>query len=137
MTIEEFLNSGDRMAAENGIQVTSVKNGVAIATMTVEKRHLNAGGMCQGGAIFTLADLAQAAICNSSGNLNVAISCNITYHKGARLGDTLTATAEITSAHPKLPFCIIKVTNQEGALIATVTGVNYAKNIPINIETLE
>ena len=37
--------------------------------MKVEARHLNAAGVCQGGAYFTLADLAFAAVTNSHGNI--------------------------------------------------------------------
>jgi len=138
MTLKDFLNNGDRMAAENGIQITSIKQGVAITTMTVEKRHLNAGGVCQGGALFTLADFAQAAVCNASGNLSFAINCNITFHNGAKLGDRLTATATLAASHPKLPYCIIRIENQDGLLIATATGTSYAKRVPLEgIDALE
>jgi len=138
MTLKDFLNSGDRMAFENGIQITHIETGTAITTMIVEKRHLNAGGVCQGGALFTLADFAQAAVCNASGNLCYAINCNITFHNGARLGDKLTATATLASSHPKLPYCIIKIENQDGLLIATATGTSYTKRVAIEgIDALE
>lgn len=138
MTLKDFLNKGDRMAAENGIQITHIEKGLATASMTVEKRHLNAGGACQGGAIFTLADFTQAAVCNATGNLSFAISCNITFHNAAHLGDKLTATATLASSHPKLPYCSITVKNQDGVLVASGTGTSYAKNTAIEgIDALE
>ena len=46
----DFLNKGDRFAATNGMQLTEVREGYARAEMKVEARHLNAAGVCQGGA---------------------------------------------------------------------------------------
>lgn len=138
MKLIDFLNNGDKMSSENGIVITHIEEGLATAKMTVEARHLNAGGVCQGGAIFTLADFAQAAVCNASGNLTVAISCNITFHNGAKPGDTLTATARLSDAHPKIPFCTVTVKNQNDVLIATLTGSSYSKKLQIpNIDGLE
>ena len=64
-TLKEILNNGDKFAKENGIQLTEVREGFARAEMTVEERHLNAAGVCQGGVYFTLADLTFAAVTNS------------------------------------------------------------------------
>ena len=60
MTLKEFFK-GDRFAVLAGCELTEIREGYARATMTVEERHLNGGDVCQGGAIFTLADLAFAA----------------------------------------------------------------------------
>ena len=65
MDIKEFLNKGDIFAAKVGAQLTMIGEGCAEAVMTVTHDHLNAGGVCQGGAIFTLADLALAAVMNN------------------------------------------------------------------------
>ena len=62
MEIKDFLNKGDVFAARAGVQLTEVNEGYARAEMVVTEAHLNAGGVCQGGAIFTLADLAIAAV---------------------------------------------------------------------------
>ena len=52
--IQEILNRTDRFAANAGCRVTEVDGRHAVAEMTVTKEHLNAGGVCQGGALFTL-----------------------------------------------------------------------------------
>ena len=57
--IAEFFER-DRFAQENGIRVAEVRLGFARTEMTVELRHLNSVGILQGGALFTLADLAFA-----------------------------------------------------------------------------
>ena len=54
---KEFFKS-DRFAANAGVELLEVKPGYAKARMLVTEEHLNAGGVCQGGALFTLADLA-------------------------------------------------------------------------------
>ena len=130
MNIKEFLTEGDMMAKNEGVKLLEVTPDYAITELTVEKRHLNAGGVCHGAAIFLLADFALAAVTNSTGKLSFAISNTITYHKGGKLGDTLTARAEMAASHPKLPYSIIRITNQNGELIATCTGTCYSKSTP-------
>ena len=63
MDAKEFFKL-DRFATEAGIELTDIKPGYGKARMIVEPRHLNAGNTTQGGAIFTLADLALAAAAN-------------------------------------------------------------------------
>ena len=49
MTLLEKLNFEDRFAASIGARLTHVEEGLAKAEVIVEKRHLNGGGVCQGG----------------------------------------------------------------------------------------
>lgn len=56
MTLKDFLNEKDIFAANAGMELVEVREGYSRAVMTVGKSHLNAGGVCQGGALFTLAD---------------------------------------------------------------------------------
>src|SRR5574344_1262681 len=93
MTLKEFLSDKDHFAATNGCRLTEVREGFARAEMVVEERHINGGGVCQGGALFTLADLALAAVMNSHGNLTLGVESTITFMKRGMLGDTLTAEA--------------------------------------------
>ena len=62
MTLLERLNTADRFASGIGAQLVEVREGYARAELTVEDRHLNAAGVCQGGVIYTLADLAFAGV---------------------------------------------------------------------------
>lgn len=136
MTLQETLNTTDRFAHDNGIQLTEVREGFAKAEMVVNEQHLNGGGVCQGGAIFTLADLAFAAVSNSHGLLTLGISNTICFLRSAQLGEHLTAEAIETCNHPKLPFCEIKVYNDNRDLIATVTGQAYRKKAPFPCDSL-
>ena len=123
--LKDFLNEGDRFAATNGMQVTEIREGYARAEMKVEARHLNAAGVCQGGAYFTLADLAFAAVTNSCGIVTLGIQNSITFLQSAHEGDTLIAEAYETFNHHRLPFCEMRITNQNGDLLCVVTGSAY------------
>ena len=128
MDIKALLNRTDRFAANAGCQLTEVDDHHAVAVMTVTEVHLNGGNVCQGGALFTLADLAIAALMNSKGQLTFGISNSMMFVSSARLGDTLRAEAVSVADHHKIPAVEVRVTNQEGRLICHVTGMGYRKN---------
>lgn len=120
----------DRFARENGIRVTEARVGFARTEMTVEPRHLNSVGILQGGALFTLADLAFAAASNSHGVVAVGCQADVTYFKAVRSGK-LTATAEEISRTHRLSTCLIRVTDEGGELVALFKGVAYIKGTPL------
>ena len=134
MTLIDNLNSGDKFAQSIEAKLTEVQEGFARAELTVEERHLNGAGVCHGGAIFTLADLAFAGVTNSHGILSLGISNTITFLKSAQFGDHLTAECNELFDHHKLPYCDIRITNQNDELIAVMTGLAYRlnKNYPFN-----
>jgi len=129
--IKELLNKRDRFAANAGCQITEVDEHHAVAMMTVTEAHLNGGDVCQGGALFTLADLAIAALMNSGGQLTFGISSSLMFVSSARLGDTLRAEAVHVANHHKIPAVEVTVTNQEGRVICHVTGMGYRKDVSI------
>ena len=132
--IQALLNKTDRFAANAGCQITEVDTHHAVAEMTVTNDHLNGGNVCQGGALFTLADLAIAALMNSQGQLTFGINNSIMFVSSAQLGDKLRAVAVFVSDHRKIPSVEVQVTNQEGRLICHVTGMGYRKTIPLPTE---
>ena len=133
MELKDFLSEGDRFARGIGAKLEEVREGYARASLVVEPRHLNAGGVCQGGVIFTLSDLTFAAIVNASGVLTPLIGGTIYYHRSAQLGDTLTAEGRIMSDHHKLPCALVEVRTQDGTHIATFTGEGYATRTPLPV----
>ena len=131
MDIKEILNQTDHFAKNNGCQITEVDEHHAIAEMIVTNAHLNGGQVCQGGALFTLADLAIAALMNHQGQLTFGISNNIMFVASAHEGDTLRAEATFVTNHHKIPSVEVRVTNQHGDLICHVTGMGYRKSSPL------
>ena len=131
MNIQELLNRTDRFAANAGCKITEVDTEHAVAEMIVRNEHLNGADVCQGGALFTLADLAIAALMNARGQLTVGISNSIMFVSSAKEGDHLHAEAVSVCDHHKIPSVEVRVTNQEGRLICHVTGIGYRKSMNI------
>lgn len=134
MTLKDFFKS-DRFAALAGVELLEVGEGRARARMLVTHDHLNGGGWCQGGALFTLADLAFAAAVNSHLQLTVSTSSNITYFKSVGEGTMVFADAQETVNHHRMPYAEVRITDEQGDLIALFTSSGYRKpNMPICLE---
>lgn len=131
MNIQELLNRTDRFAANAGCKITEVDTEHAVAEMVVTNSHLNGANVCQGGALFTLADLAIAALMNARGQMTVGISNSIMFVSSAKEGDHLRAEAVTVCDHHKIPSVEVRVINQEGRLICHVTGMGYRKPAPL------
>lgn len=125
MTLKDNLNDGDKFAKSIGAQLTEICEGYSKAELTVTPEHINGAGVCQGGVMYTLADLAFAAVANSRGILSLGISNTITFMKSAQVGDRLTAECKEVLDHHRLPYCDVQVHNQRGELVAVMTGLAY------------
>ncbi|MBQ3780580.1 MAG: PaaI family thioesterase [Bacteroidaceae bacterium] len=122
---KEFFKN-DRFATRAGMEVVELREGYARTRMLVSDDHLNAGGTVQGGAIFTLADLAFAAAVNSHDVFTVSTSSNITFFRPVTSGYIYAEAVEIVNHH-RLPFAEVRVTDDEGQLIALFTSSGYRK----------
>lgn len=127
MELKDFLNQNDCFAANAGARLVEVREGYASAEMTVTSEHLNAGRVCQGGALFTLADLAMAAVMNGHGKLTLSIGSTISFLHSAVEGDILVAEAVETVNHHKIPYIEVKIRNQYGELVCAFAGMAYRK----------
>ena len=121
---EHFKN--DHFATSIGVKIMDLDKGYCKAKMEIESRHLNSVGTVQGGAMFTLADLAFAVASNAHGNVALAISTNMSFVKAVSSG-TLFAEAREESINPKISTYHVKVTNEKDELIAIFQGMAYRK----------
>ena len=135
MTINEFLQ-GDKFALLAGVELLETGNGYAKARMEIKPEHLNGGGVCQGGAIFTLADLAFAAATNSHARLTLSITSSINFFKAESKG-FLYAEAHEAFSHKRLSNCEVRITNEAGDLIATFNGTGYRKDTELPFAAIE
>ncbi|NDV78879.1 PaaI family thioesterase [Dysgonomonas sp. 511] len=124
----------DQFAKSAGVELLEAGVGYAKARMKITPLHLNAGGVCQGGAIFTLADFAFAVATNSHGKLTLSVSSNINFFKSEKEG-FLYAEAKEAFNHKKLSNCEVQVTNEDGELVATFNGNGYRKECELPFET--
>ena len=132
-TPEEFFKN-DLFALHAGIELLKVSKGYSKTKMRIMPHHLNAGGRTQGGAIFTLADLASAAAANSHGTLAFSLSAHITFLRASGTGDTLYAEARERYIGRTTGYYQIDVTNQHGDLIATFESSVFKKDQPVPFE---
>ena len=124
---KEFFKA-DRFAANAGVELLEVKPGFAKARMQVTEEHLNAGGVCQGGALFTLADLAFAAVANSHDQLTLSINANITFIRSVKEGYVYAEAVEVYNHH-RIPFIEVHLTDEGGELVAVMTSSGYRKKV--------
>ncbi len=135
MDIKEFLQ-GDKFALLAGVELLEVGGGYAKARMKIKPEHLNGGGVCQGGAIFTLADLAFAAATNSHAQLTLSINTHINFFKSEREG-YLYAEAKEMLNRKHLSNCEVQITNEAGELVATFNAMGYRKNVQLPFSPVE
>jgi acyl-CoA thioesterase len=119
--------SRDRYAALTGIEIVEAGKGYCKARLKIEDKHLNAANVVQGGAVFTLADLAFAVASNSHGQLALAINVNISFLNSVSSG-TLYATATELDEPKRLGAYDVMVTDELGKIIASFNGLVYRKS---------
>ena len=124
--LERYFKN-DKFAGRADIELLSISPGSARAKMTLGPNHMNGYGTVQGGAIFTLADLAFAAASNSYGTVAVAVNVSISFLKAARTG-TLWAEARENSKNFKLGSYTVEVKDDAGDLVAVFQGMAYRKS---------
>ncbi len=116
--------SGDRFAGENGITLEELDGSHSVASLELSARHKNAFGGVMGGAIFTLADFAFAALTNGRGRVTVAQQVSINYlsqPKGARL----VATARYRKDGRTSCVVNVDVADDTGRDVAQFTGTGF------------
>jgi acyl-CoA thioesterase len=114
------------MASEMlGMRVVGVKPGYARLAMTVRPDMVNGHRICHGGLIFSLADSAFAASCNSHNENTVAAAASIDFLAPAFEGDELSAEANELWRSGRSGLYEITVTNQRGERIALFRGRSH------------
>ena len=122
--LKERLNKEDRFCAYNGIRLTEIREGYAEAELTVTEHSLNGLGIVQGGALFTLCDLAFAGASNSYGKISIGLGSSISFIRPGS-GEKLIAEARMASAGKTTCVCDVTVHNADGKLVAKSTMTGY------------
>ena len=115
------------------MKLTALEDGFSVVEMAYEPdSHDNIYKRAHGGAIYGLIDEAFETAGQTDGTIAVALNVNVTYVASPAAGDLLRAEAKRTSQTKKTASYDIKVTNQNGELIATCQALAYrtGKEIP-------
>jgi acyl-CoA thioesterase len=118
--------ANDRFADAVGVELVESQPGRATTRLTIDDRHRNAVDLVHGGVIFTLAAAALFAATNAAGQTAVGVNLNITFVRPAA-GGVLTAEATEVASSRRLSHCEVRVVDQDGRLVATLTGTAYVK----------
>jgi acyl-CoA thioesterase len=121
-TVAAAMFARDPASRGLGMTINAVGPGYASMSMTIRADMLNGHQSCHGGFIFTLADSAFAFACNSYNLITVGAACTIDYLAPGRLHDILTAEAVEQALNGKSGVYDVKVSNQEGRVIALFRG---------------
>ena len=124
----EAMYAADAASRRLGIRIEAVGPGTATAVMAVADDTLNGHDTCHGGLIFALADTAFAFACNAYNQRTVAQHCSVTFIAPGRRGDVLTAVAAERVREGRSGIYDVRVTNQDGAVIAEFRG--HARTVP-------
>lgn len=128
--------AADRFAALAGIQIDEVSETGVTCSLDLSADHRNASGGVQGGAIFTLADLAFAvhanrALVDGAGNpggqpagVTVGQSCSISFLKATR-GTRLIARSRCLSRGKTMSVYRVTIEDDLGVPIAEFTGNGF------------
>ena len=120
--VANAMYARDHTAQALGINIDHVGFGSATLTMTVRKDMVNGHDICHGGMLATLCDTAFAYACNSYNLSTVASGFSIEFVAPATLGDTLVAMADEQVVRGRSGVYDIKLTNQNGDIIALFRG---------------
>jgi len=104
------------------MELLELSPGYAKVTMKLKPEYQNFNGLTFGGVVMALADQAFAYGSNSLAFPSIASQLNIHFVSGAGVEDTLTAECRVVKSGRRVGVSEMKVTNQEGKLIATATG---------------
>ncbi|MBL1434656.1 MAG: hydroxyphenylacetyl-CoA thioesterase PaaI [Rhodobacteraceae bacterium] len=114
--------SGDEASRWFGMTCKMVAPGEAIVSMLLEAHHCNGHKTCHGGVSYALGDSAFAIACNSYNQIAVAQHNSMTYIAPAFEGDVLEAHAVERSRSGRSGIYDVRITNQNGNLIAEFRG---------------
>ena len=108
-----------------GIQYLALGRGFCRLGLTLQPHMVNFQGYPHGGVIFSLADIAFGAACNSHGEPAVALNMTISFLTAVPAGSRLVAEAREIKQGRRAGFYQVSVTSEEGALVAQVHCVAH------------
>ncbi|MBP5622982.1 MAG: PaaI family thioesterase [Thermoguttaceae bacterium] len=107
-----------------GIKLVEAGVGKAIAELTIESKHLNGVGLCQGGVLFSLADYAWAAASNYNEESVVSLDVSISYCRSATSGRLVAEAREINRTRSTTVGDVV-VRDEQGRTICLARARGY------------
>jgi acyl-CoA thioesterase len=108
-----------------GLIIREVRLGYCSLYFRIRPDMLNGFGSLHGGVAFAAAESAFALACNTHGRQSVSLTATMDYLETGRLGDVLLVEAREESLKDKVSMYLLRVTNQQGTLLALFKGTAY------------
>jgi acyl-CoA thioesterase len=108
----------DPWARAVGIEFVELRRGYCRLRLRLQPHMVNFQGFPHGGVIFTLADVAFGAACNSHGDPAVALSVTIDFLSAVTSDTTLVAEAREVKQGRRAGFYEVRVTTDDGRAVA-------------------
>jgi acyl-CoA thioesterase len=122
----------ESFARELKINLMELEDGHSIVQMIYEPEKMdNMYARAHGGAIFGLIDEAFETAAQTHGTIAVALNVNVTYVSSPEPGQRLQAEARRVSQTKKTASYDIKVTDQNGQVIALCQALAFRTGKPI------
>ena len=119
-------------AQEMKMELVELEDGYSVVKMVYDPDKMdNIYNRAHGGAIYALIDEAFETAGQTDGTVAVALNVNVTYVSSPKPGVVLEAEARQISQTKKTAGYEIKVTDQDGSLIATCQALAYRTGKPV------
>ncbi len=132
-TFNKFLMQNDTFATYLDITITEASSEHAVVTMPLTAHHLNGMGTAHGGAIFSLADMAFAALAQADGMYFVNMQSSINYLSPGRIGPLRGEAKKIRKGRTTT-VCEVRIFDSDESLVAIALITGYSTGI--SMETL-
>jgi acyl-CoA thioesterase len=114
------------------MELVALDEGHSVVEMAYDPAAMdNIYERAHGGAIFALIDEAFETACQTHGTIAVALNVNVTYVTSPEAGARLRAEAREVSKTNKTAAYAIKVTDQDGQIIASCQALAFRTGKPI------
>lgn len=118
----------DAFAKWLGATIEVIEPGYSRVSLQVEEDMTNFHGTTHGGVIFSIADMAFAAACNSRGQTSVALNVNVSFLRATPAGVRL--VAEAREQHQDGPIALYDLTvhtEPSNELVAKCQAMAYRR----------
>lgn len=105
-----------------GVALVEASPGRAVVRMVVVDSMVNAHGICHGGVVFTLADLAGSIAVGGTSPGSAARGASIELLNPAPMGAVLEASASVTYARGRSAIVDVAVATADGTLVSLLRG---------------
>ena len=127
--VVRLMMARDEFSRSLGMSIVEIAPRRSTVRLTVRPDMVNGFGVCHGAVTYAVADSALAFACNTHGRVTMAIENSIGYPAAVKVGDVITAVAVEDSATNRLAFCSVRVTNQDGTVVAMFRGTVFRTQI--------